>query len=278
MPELPEVETVCQALRPILEGQSIRNVRLNRKDLRYPFEADLTTELMRSPIHNVTRRAKYILINFNHGKTLIWHLGMSGSFTIEAPTNSKVQAGRHDHVILTTSTDYKITYRDPRRFGFLMLKPTEIIQTMSPFSNLGPEPLDTDSLDASTFYAALKRRATPLKNALLDQKVIAGLGNIYVSEALWRSKLSPLRLANTISLVSADILLREIRTVLKEAIAAGGSTLRDHRQPNGDVGYFQHSFQVYNRTNQLCSQCKDSSIRKIIQSGRSTYFCPKCQD
>lgn len=277
MPELPEVETVCQALKPVLEGQSFREVQLNREGLRYPFTKDLSDNLTRSSITQVTRRAKYLLIHFEHGQTLVWHLGMSGCIIIESSINIPQEVGRHDHVLLTTSTNIRITYRDPRRFGFLMIKPSDQIQNLSPFNTLGPEPLDELALTGNIFHASLSRRATPLKNALLDQNLIAGLGNIYVSEALWRAKLSPLRLANTLSVNEASLLLREIRNVLKEAIAAGGSTLRDHKQPDGNIGYFQHSFKVYNRHSKKCGHCNKALIIKIVQSGRSTYYCPYCQ-
>jgi formamidopyrimidine-DNA glycosylase len=275
MPELPEVETVCQALKPVLEGKSFLNVQLNRLNLRYPFPPHLTQELTKSPISEVKRRAKYLLIHFEHGSTLIWHLGMSGSVIIESPPWN--EWGRHDHVLMTTSSHYRITYRDPRRFGFLMIKPTADIQTINPFRTLGPEPLGDSLLTSVTFHKALSRRAMPVKNALLDQKLIAGLGNIYVSEALWRAKISPLRLSNTLNLTEVEILLEEIRVVLKEAIAAGGSTLRDHKQPNGKIGYFQHSFQVYNRADKICGHCRTTPILKIVQSGRATYYCPACQ-
>ena len=176
-----------------------------------------------------------------------------------------------------TSHNYKITFRDPRRFGFLLLNPTNQINSLNPFNILGPEPLGEPPLTAAVFHAGLKHRAIPIKNALLDQRIIAGLGNIYASEALWQARLSPLSLANTLSLRETGILLTEIQNVLRCAIAAGGSTLRDHFQPDGTIGYFQNSFKVYNRENLLCSYCKSTPITKFVQSGRSTYYCEKCQ-
>jgi formamidopyrimidine-DNA glycosylase len=277
MPELPEVETVCQALKPVLEGQSILKVQLNRLNLRYPFPPNLSEELTKSNVSEVKRRAKYLLINFEHGLTLIWHLGMSGNVVIERPDKPFLVSGPHDHVIMTTSKNYRITYRDPRRFGFLTTHPTKQIQDIRPFNSLGPEPLNNPLLTSVLFYNELSRRSIPIKNALLDQKLIAGVGNIYASEALWRAKISPLRLANSLTIDEAEILLREIRNVLIEAIAAGGSTLRDHKQPNGKIGYFQHAFNVYHRAEKLCGHCHITPVRKIVQSGRATYYCPVCQ-
>jgi len=225
----------------------------------------------------VKRRAKYLLINFSHGLTLIWHLGMSGRVIIENLNAPYLKSEPHDHVIFMTSHNYKITFRDPRRFGFLLITPTNKLGNLSPFNTLGPEPLGDSPLTASLFYACLKRRSIPIKKALLDQKIIAGLGNIYASEALWQAKLSPLRLTNSLSLLETEILLREIQDVLRRAIAAGGSTLRNHVQPNGNIGYFQHSFKVYNRENMLCGHCQVTPLTKIIQSGRATYYCKQCQ-
>jgi len=176
-----------------------------------------------------------------------------------------------------TSHQYKLTLRDPRRFGFLLLKPTHRLESLPPFCSLGFEPLGDHSLIASQFHAALKRRSIPIKSALLNQQIIAGLGNIYASEALWQARISPLRLTNTLSLEETRILLKEIDDVLTRAIAAGGSTLRDHMQPDGNIGYFQHSFKAYDRANQPCSHCKVTPLTKIIQSGRATYYCKQCQ-
>ncbi|HXH54579.1 MAG TPA: bifunctional DNA-formamidopyrimidine glycosylase/DNA-(apurinic or apyrimidinic site) lyase, partial [Gammaproteobacteria bacterium] len=247
MPELPEVETICRALKPLLEGESFLKIQANRPNLRYPLPVNLDTILKNKAISLVNRRAKYLLLNFSNGLTLVWHLGMSGRVIIENLNAPPVASGPHDHVVFTTSHDYKITFRDPRRFGFLLLYPTNQISSLSPFNLLGPEPLGETSITASVFHATLKRRTIPVKNALLDQKIIAGLGNIYASEALWQARLSPQRLANTLTLKETEILLTEIQNVLRRAISAGGSTLRDYAQPNGDTGYFQHAFKVYNR-------------------------------
>ena len=277
MPELPEVETVCRALRPILEGRSFAKIQCNRPDLRYPLPTDIEGELKGHIITRVRRRAKYILIDFSHGLTLIGHLGMSGRVLIEPPSLSYTKPGSHDHVVFMTSHQYKLTLRDPRRFGFLLLKPTHRLESLPPFCSLGFEPLGDHFLITSKLHAALSNRAVSIKSALLNQQIIAGLGNIYASEALWQAKISPLRLANTLSLEETKILLKEINDVLTRAIAAGGSTLRDHVQPNGDIGYFQHSFKAYNRANQPCGHCQSTLLTKIIQSGRATYYCKQCQ-
>ncbi|MBY0501483.1 MAG: bifunctional DNA-formamidopyrimidine glycosylase/DNA-(apurinic or apyrimidinic site) lyase [Alphaproteobacteria bacterium] len=277
MPELPEVETICQALKPVLEGASFQKIQLNRPNLRYPFPVNLESELAYYPISHVRRRAKYILVDFSHGLTLIWHLGMSGRVVVENITATSLKPSPHDHVIFTTSHNYKITYRDPRRFGFLRLSPTNQLGKISPFSTLGPEALNDPKFNAKVFYDRLQSCNISLKNALLNQKIIAGIGNIYASEALWQARLSPLRLTKSLTLTETERLLKELQDVLRRAIAAGGSTLRDHARPNGDIGYFQHEFKVYNRESALCFRCQVFPLSKIIQSGRATYYCIKCQ-
>jgi formamidopyrimidine-DNA glycosylase len=277
MPELPEVETVCRALRPVLESQTFIKIQCNRPDLRYPLPGDIENKLKQHRMTQVRRRAKYILIDFDHGLTLLWHLGMSGRVLIEKSQITQLQAERHDHVIFTTSHNYKITFRDPRRFGFLLLKSTQYFENEAPFDSMGFEPLGDASLILSKFHASLKNRAIPLKSALLNQNIIAGIGNIYASEALWQAKISPFRLSNTVTLEETRILLQEIQDVLTRAIAAGGSTLRDHIQPDGNRGYFQHSFRVYDRANQPCDHCRVTPLLKVIQNGRATYYCSQCQ-
>ena len=277
MPELPEVETVCRALRPVLESQTFIKIQCNRPDLRYPLPVNMENRLKQHTIKQVRRRAKYILIDFEHGLTLLWHLGMSGHVLIESSKATPSQVGRHDHVIFTTSHHYKITFRDPRRFGFLLLKSTSLFENEPPFKLMGFEPLADFSLILSKFHASLKNRAIPLKSALLNQNIIAGIGNIYASEALWQAKISPFRLSHTLTLEETKILLEEIQDVLTRAIAAGGSTLRDHVQPDGNTGYFQHSFRVYDRAHQLCDHCRVTPLLKVIQNGRATYYCAHCQ-
>ena len=276
MPELPEVETVCRALKPILEGHSFVRIQTNRADLRYPLPLNLENQLAGHLIVEVKRRAKYLLLDFAHGLTLIWHLGMSGRVifsNLEGPTRKQ---GPHDHVIFTTCRQ-QITYCDPRRFGFLRIVPTDLLSTINPFSALGPEPVDNPNFNNQMFFSALKNRNISLKSALLDQKLIAGIGNIYASEALWQAKLSPLRITNTLSLEEALLLLKEVQDVLRRAIQAGGSTLRDHKQPNGEIGYFQHSFKAYNRENKPCGHGCCTLLTKIMQNGRATYYCKTCQ-
>jgi len=277
LPELPEVETVCRALRAVLEGQSFIKIHCNRPDLRYPLPLDMEGQLKERIITCVRRRAKYVLIDFNHDLTLIWHLGMSGRVLIDSTPASDAKPGVHDHVIFLTSHNHKITFKDPRRFGFLLLKPTKQFENLNPFCSLGFEPLCDTSLMLSKFHTLLMQRAISIKSALLNQNIIAGLGNIYASEALFQARISPLRLTNTLSLEDTKILLKEIQDVLTRAIPAGGSTLRDHVQPDGNTGYFQHSFRVYGRENQLCELCCVTAITKINQNGRATYYCTKCQ-
>lgn len=277
MPELPEVETICQALKPALEGFSVQQIQVNRQNLRYPIPLNLESKLTHYPINLVRRRAKYLLVDFSHGLTLIWHLGMSGRVIIESKETPLLKLSPHDHIIFTTSHNQKIIYRDPRRFGFLRLSPTSQLNEIAPFNTLGPEALDDPQLNGHIFHHHLTQRKVSLKSALLNQKVIAGVGNIYASEALWQAKLSPFRLTNTISRIEAERLLKELQDILRRAIVAGGSTLRDYIHPNGDTGYFQHEFKVYNRENKLCAHCQLTPLCKIMQNGRATYYCKTCQ-
>lgn len=225
MPELPEVETICRALKPVLEGLSFQKIQLNRPDLRYPIPYDLECKLAHYPINLVRRRAKYLLVDFSHELTLIWHLGMSGRVIIERK-DALLKASPHDHVVFMTSGNHKVIYRDPRRFGFLRLTPTHQLNEIAPFNTLGAEALDDPHLNGCAFHQRLTQRKVSLKSAFLDQKIIAGVGNIYASEALWQAKLSPFRLTNTITHTEAERLLKELQDVLRRAIAAGGSTLR----------------------------------------------------
>ncbi|MBY0501039.1 MAG: bifunctional DNA-formamidopyrimidine glycosylase/DNA-(apurinic or apyrimidinic site) lyase [Alphaproteobacteria bacterium] len=276
MPELPEVETICQALKPALEGHSFQKIQLNRPDLRYPIPYDLESKLAHQSINLVRRRAKYLLVDFSHDLTLIWHLGMSGRVIIEDKGLS-LKPSLHDHVVFTTSGNQRIIYRDPRRFGFLRLSSTHQLNEIAPFNTLGAEALDDPHLNGCTFHQCLTRRKISLKSALLDQKVIAGVGNIYASEALWQAKLSPFRLTNTLTLAEAERLLKALQDVLRRAIAVGGSTLRDHIHPNGDIGYFQHELKAYNCEHKLCAHCQSTYLCKTMQNGRATYYCKICQ-
>jgi formamidopyrimidine-DNA glycosylase len=292
MPELPEVETVRQGLASTMTGARIETVALARGDLRTPFPERFVERLVGRRIEALSRRAKYILVHLDSGEALIMHLGMSGSFRVEkkgaraAPggfhfARSKDEA--HDHVTFGLSNGARVVYNDPRRFGSMTLARLDASGNAAPLSGLGLEPLGEDFNGAALAHLFAGRKA-PLKAALLDQSLVAGLGNIYVCEALHRAKLSPRRAAGTLALKSgapsakAEALARAIRAVLEEAIAAGGSTLRDHRQTNGALGYFQHSFLVYEKEGAACPRPRcPGRIVRIVQAGRSTFYCPACQ-
>jgi len=287
MPELPEVETVRRGLAPVMEGALIEKVHLNRRDLRFSFPRNFAKRLEKATILSLSRRGKYMSAHLSNGESLIMHLGMTGRFTVFA--NSKSAPGqfhhalggneKHDHVIFELKTGKgvkaRIVYNDPRRFGFMDLARTQVLDQSKHFTAMGPEPLG-DLFDPAYFNAQLKGRMTPIKSALLDQRLVAGIGNIYACEALFRAKISPKRKAATVAGVRASRLHPEIIAVLEEAIAAGGSTLRDFAAADGALGYFQHQFLVYDREGEPCPVCK-SSIKRIEQAGRSTFFCQTCQ-
>lgn len=292
MPELPEVETVRRGLAPVLEGRRIVHAVVRRKDLRLPFPERFAERLRGQRVVALRRRAKYLLAELDGGETLIMHLGMSGRFTVYpqsspqgallgdlhlAAPQAAAGAGTHDHVLLEIEDGARIVYSDHRRFGLMLLEPTGQVLAHKLFSELGPEPLEPP-LSGPELHGRLAGKATPIKVALLDQRVIAGLGNIYVSEALHRAGISPLRKAASVSRAGAERLAAAVEAVLCEAIAAGGSTLRDHARPDGELGYFQHSFRVYDREGQPCPKpgCR-GTIKRLVQAGRSTYFCPICQ-
>ncbi len=288
MPELPEVETVRRALAPVMEGARFSNVQLNRPDLRFPLPAGFRHAVSGKCVERLDRRGKYLLAFLSNRIVLVMHLGMSGRFRIEHADGGAKGAAqlyhgraddpRHDHVCFMLDRDHdlvRIVYNDPRRFGFMDLVAMEDLEQCRHFATMGPEPL-SPGFTAQTLGQALKGKATPIKAALLDQRVVAGLGNIYVCEALYRSGISPRRKAGRIAAERIKRLHREIRAVLLEAIGAGGSTLRDFASANGKLGYFQHTFQVYDRCNANCNRC-DGPIRRIVQGGRSTFYCPRCQ-
>lgn len=282
MPELPEVETVRRGLLPALEGARIVNAAVNRPDLRWPFPDNMSKRLTGARVTALRRRSKYILADLDTGETLLVHLGMSGRMTVsgdplgqfhhEHPTPEK-----HDHVVLDTDNGARITFNDARRFGAMDLMDTATQDTHWLLREIGPEPLGNDFNEAH-LIAAFTGKRSPVKSVLLDQKVVAGLGNIYVCEALFRSGISPLRHAGRISAPRVAKLVPIIRDVLRDAIESGGSSLRDHRQANGELGYFQHTFRVYGREGQPC-QTPDCAgeIRRKVQSGRSSFYCPLCQ-
>ena len=288
MPELPEVETVRRGLAPVMEGRRIEAVRLARADLRFPFPPGFAARLTGRRVERLGRRAKYLLAGLDGGTTLIAHLGMSGAFRVEGllPPGQfvypKGKIAAHDHVTLELD-GATIIYNDPRRFGFMTLADTALLDQHPYFAHLGAEPV-AGGVTAGSLAKALAGKKTPLKAALLDQRVIAGLGNIYVCEALWRAKLSPRRLAGT--LVRQDgrpgaalvRLTAAIVTVIEEAIAAGGSSLRDYVAADGSLGRFQHTFAVYGREEDPCPRpACDGTVARIVQGGRSTFFCPQCQ-
>jgi formamidopyrimidine-DNA glycosylase len=291
MPELPEVETVRRGLAPVMEGATIRAVETRRGDLRLPFPSRFAARLRGRRIDRLARRAKYLLAFLDDGEVLLMHLGMSGSFRVKQGKEKKPgrfhhprsAAGAHDHVIFHLSSDATVTFNDPRRFGIMLLARAEELQYHRLLSGLGPEPLD-GTFDASYLARVCRGKKTSLKAALADQRVVAGLGNIYVCEALHRAHLSPKRQASTIADRAgkpnehSKRLVRAIRAVLRDAIKAGGSSLRDHRRTNGELGDFQHNFQVYDREDAPCTTpgCP-GTIRRIVQVGRSTFFCPVCQ-
>ncbi len=275
MPELPEVETVRRGLVPVLEGRRLERIQMRRADLRFPFPDGFGQRLTGRQVTSVGRRAKFLLITLDDGTVLISHLGMSGSFRIYETDPPELD--KHDHVVFITSDGCEIRYHDPRRFGFMDLTSVAEMVAHPMLAKIGPEPV-FPGLDGPALAARLKGRAAPIKAALLDQSLIAGIGNIYACEALFMAGLSPRRKAKSVQGGRADKLAGAIQSVLMKAIEAGGSSLKDHRQPSGELGYFQHSFQVYGRTGQDCPACGPTGVvHQITQSGRTTFFCPRCQ-
>ena len=290
MPELPEVETVKNGLKPVLQGHRLTRVQTRRGDLRIPFPPGFVQHLTGRKIARLRRRAKYILADLDNGETLVIHLGMSGRMTVYRKgkalpldgiegesVDSEEGRGPHDHVVFETDAPARIVFTDHRRFGLMTLVETEELEAHELFKGIGPEPLD-DSFTATSFGASIKGKKTSIKAALLDQRVVAGIGNIYACEALWRAGISPKRKASTIPGERAKRLVPAIKHVLNDAIEAGGSTLRDYKKSDGSLGYFQHRFAVYDREGENCRKkgCK-GTIRRIVQGGRSTFYCHACQ-
>jgi formamidopyrimidine-DNA glycosylase len=268
MPELPEVETTVRGLERVLKGRRIAHVEVRRPDLRRALPVDLGQRLTGARVTELGRRAKYGVIDTDRGDSLVFHLGMSGHWRVD-PT----EVGKHDHFIIETDEGRRIALNDARRFGSLDLVPTEELADWPPFAALGPEPF---SITAEGMKVRLHGRSAPIKLLLLDQRIIAGLGNIYVCEALFRAGIDPRRVGGSISLGRLKRLVPAIHDVLAEAIAAGGSTLRDFASPDGELGYFSKSFAVYGREGQPCVS-GGGTVRRIVQGGRSTFYCPHCQ-
>ncbi|MDB3965398.1 bifunctional DNA-formamidopyrimidine glycosylase/DNA-(apurinic or apyrimidinic site) lyase [Amylibacter sp.] len=288
MPELPEVETVRSGLETAMVGKKIRYADIRRPDLRRPFPENMSKRLNGATILRIYRRSKYILCDLDSGETLLIHLGMSGRMNISySGIESEDLLGnfqykpsmpaKHDHVILDMIDGARISFNDARRFGAMDLIETKNLFYHKLIKSLGPEPLGNE-FNTSYLHSKLKGKAAPIKSALLDQRIVSGLGNIYVCESLWRAGINPKRLSGKVSLKKINVLVPIIRNVLTEAISAGGSSLKDHRRTNGDLGYFQHSFAVYGREGKKCNSANCSElIKRIVQSGRSSFYCAKCQ-
>ena len=267
MPELPEVETTVRGLAHVLQGRRITRVEARRADLRRSFPEDLGQRLTGARVTGLGRRAKYGLIHTDRDDTMIFHLGMSGSWRID-----HAELGKHDHLLLETEEGKRLALNDPRRFGSVDLVATDQLGEWPAFKALGPEPFD---LDPRELHERLRGRTAAIKLLLGDQRIVAGLGNIYVCEALFRAKIHPLRAAGSVSLERLRRLVTMIEEVLGEAIEAGGSSLRDFASPDGELGYFSKTFSVYDRESRPCA-C-GGTVRRIVQGGRSTFYCPKCQ-
>jgi formamidopyrimidine-DNA glycosylase len=289
LPELPEVETVRRGLDPVLAGRVILRAEVRRPDLRWPLPERMAERLTGARVLGLRRRSKFLLADLDRGETLIVHLGMSGRVLVTGPdeaargavTGESLRgagaAGAHDHVILVTDRGLRVTYNDARRFGSMDLVATAAVGAHRLLAGLGPEPLD-EGFSAAHLIAACRGRRAPIKAALLDQRTVAGLGNIYVCEALHRAGIAPRRHAGRIAAARLAGLVAAIREVLGEAIAAGGSSLRDYRQAGGEIGYFQHAFRVYGRAGGACPRpgC-GGTVRRVVQAGRSSFWCPACQ-
>ena len=289
MPELPEVETVRMGLEPALEGHRFTSVETHRGGLRIPFPPRFAERLKGRKVRRLWRRAKYLLADLDSGETLVIHLGMTGRMSVYAEGRAHkfgqyvyktappdAGHGKHDHVVMETDAPARIVFADHRRFGLMTLVETAKLDQDKLFKGIGPEPLSGD-FDAEYLSAALKGKNTPIKSAILDQRVIAGVGNIYVCEALFRAGLSPRRIAAKVSPEQAAALAQAIKSVLKEAVKAGGSSLRDYHKADGELGEFQHRFAVYDRAGKPCPRKCGGTVRRIVQAGRSTFYCPACQ-
>jgi formamidopyrimidine-DNA glycosylase len=290
MPELPEVETVRLGLAPVLEGFCLTGVEMRRPDLRLPFPKNFVARTKGRTVTSLRRRAKYLLADLDSGETLVIHLGMSGRMSVYAKGAQRklgnyvydtaplgAGTGKHDHVVFETDAPARIVFNDHRRFGLMALVSTQHLEQDKLFKSIGVEPL-SEKFNTAHLAKVLDGKKTPIKSALLDQRLIAGLGNIYVCEALFRAKISPKRRAGSLKKERLAPLVTAIKKVLKDAIAAGGSTLRDHAQATGDPGNFQHHFLAYGREGKPCKLGCKGTVKRIVQAGRSTFYCPKCQN
>jgi formamidopyrimidine-DNA glycosylase len=280
MPELPEVETVRRGLAPAMEGKRILRVETRRKDLRFPFPENFNQRIEGAKLSHMGRRAKYLVAELSNGEALIMHLGMTGRFTVHGKAPGKFHHAvggdeKHDHVVFEMQGGARVVFNDARRFGFMDLWPSESLETYAPFAGMGPEPI-SNAFSGAYLLEAFKGKKTPVKSALLDQNVVAGLGNIYVCEALFRSGISPKKLAGAIRRDRLELLAVEVRNVIEEAILAGGSTISDYKSTGGELGYFQHAFRIYDREGEACFTC-ERPVKRMVQSGRSTFYCAACQ-
>ena len=270
VPELPEVETTVRGLEHVLKGRRLRRVEARRADLRRPFPVDLGQRLTGARVTSLGRRAKYGLVHTDRGDTMVFHLGMSGAWRVDPD-----DLGKHDHLLLETDEGRRLHLRDPRRFGSVDLVPTAELEQWPPFKALGPEPLG-GSVDGKWLKQRFEGRMAAIKLLLLDQRIVAGLGNIYACEALFRARIDPRKAAGRVSRAKLDALAGAISAVLEDAIRAGGSTLKDFAAPDGELGYFSKQFEVYDREGEPCVGCS-GKVKRIVQGGRSTFFCPSCQ-
>lgn len=283
MPELPEVEIVRLGLEPVLKGNVIQACRIYIPALRYPFGDEFCALISGSSVTAARRRGKYLLIDLDNRYCLIWHLGMSGRVRIYKPDEAeRYEPQKHDHVVFEMRGGAVIVFNDPRRFGFMKLVKQSALEDSAPFRNMGAEPLG-NHFNADALAAGIKNKKTNIKAALLDQNVVAGIGNIYACEALYLAGINPTVLAGSIEKPQIEALARAVRSVLLKAIEAGGSTLKDYRQTDGSLGYFQHMFGVYGRAGQACPDCEcdisaSGGVQRIVQNGRSTFYCPVRQN
>jgi formamidopyrimidine-DNA glycosylase len=280
MPELPEVETVCRGLQKAIQGKKLVRLELRRRDMRFPFPKNLVAATSDTLIKNITRRAKYILIHLDNGQIILVHLGMSGRLVI-AEAKDKTQPAKHDHVIFHLGGGTRVLFNDARRFGLVDLATAETLPAHRFFAHLGPEPFD-DTFTAKSFAQSLQNKKVAIKLAIMDQRVVVGVGNIYAAEALFDAGIDPTRAAGSLTPAECKKLWAAIRAVLTRAIKAGGSSIRDYVQTDGELGYFQHQWAVYDKQGEKCRKCtcplqKTGGIKKIMQGGRSTFYCPTKQ-